>query len=571
MRRHSPRDCRHGTARVHAPNDRTRLSSRLRRWFMANALIGGLFALAWMILRSGVKPSRLAYPCQQAALTAAALALGAPVVAAIFALRRGVAGTLPSRRACLGSACGLMVMFALVAWALSTPAAGDGPGAGPGPRAGYRASVYHVTDCPQEPEPVTGRFFGLDNLITLMGAGGLKFYQSTGALDMETGPDGIIAADDVVIIKINYQWAERGGTNVDLLRGLVRRIVDHPDGFSGEIVICENAQFNAIDFDRAANNAQDTSRSPHDVVVEFDAQGHTISHYNWTAIRAIAVGEYSTDDMTDGYIVYGFDGTLGGRMSYPKFKTDKGTLISLKHGIWDTGTRTYSHERLRFINLPVLKSHSASYGATACVKHYMGSVTGTLSTNSHSAIANGLLGEFLKETQMADLNILDCIWINADPNDGPWTSYAAATRRDELVGGTDPIAIDIWAVKNILIPAFEANGHSPPWPTPSADPDDPASAFRHYLDNSMNRLLAVGIDVTHDFANIDAFTWDGLPFDTGDINGDAAADGLDIQPFTDALTGTSVTPLQVLRSDINGDKTLDAADVALFTAALTGG
>jgi len=182
MRPHSSSDCGHGLSSIQSADNCTRLPSRLRRWFLANALISGLFAL--LCLRSGSKPSRLAYPCQQAALTAAASAFGAPVVAAILALRNGATGAFRSRRACLGSVCGLFVMSALVAWALSTPAVGDGPGPSGKPREDYRARVYHVTDCPED--PVGDRFVGLDNLITLMGAGGLKFYESSATSDMDS-------------------------------------------------------------------------------------------------------------------------------------------------------------------------------------------------------------------------------------------------------------------------------------------------------------------------------------------------------------------------------------------------
>jgi hypothetical protein len=33
----------------------------LRRWFVANSLVGGFLALCWLLLRSGPRPSRFAY------------------------------------------------------------------------------------------------------------------------------------------------------------------------------------------------------------------------------------------------------------------------------------------------------------------------------------------------------------------------------------------------------------------------------------------------------------------------------------------------------------------------------
>jgi hypothetical protein len=405
------------------------------------------------------------------------------------------------------------------------PRARDYPRSWLPPPRGYRARLYQMTDCPQA--PVGDRFIGLDRLITGMGHQGLKFYRSPNA-SVEAGPNGIIAVDDVVVIKINYQWPERGGTNTDVLRGLIRRIVDHPETFTGEVIVCENAQFNSVeDFDRALNNAEDHGLSPHDVVVAFQDLGYNVSHYDWTSIRFTEVAEYNEGDTTSGYILYDYDPQLHGQVSYPKFQAASGTQISLRHGIWDSSSETYDRERLKFINVPVLKSHHATYGATACVKDYMGVVTRELGTNSHSAIRYGILGALLGEIQLADLNILDCIWINANPYDGPWTTYDGATRRDELVASLDPVAADIWAVKNILIPAFLENGYSPPWPYPSADPDDPNSEFREYLDNSMGRILMAGYEVTNDLEQIDVFAWSGA----GDLDGDGVDDDADNCPY----------------------------------------
>ncbi|MFQ5805652.1 MAG: DUF362 domain-containing protein [Phycisphaerae bacterium] len=550
-----PAETRHDQQQSHR---RRSAESFWRRWFLANALISGVFALAWLLLRSGTKPSRFAYPCQQAAFSAATLAFGGPLVAAVVAARRRLVAGLRTRTGIALATLGLFVTTGIWGY-FSRADAYQGPQLDP-PR-GYRAQVFHVSNCPQD--PVDDRFVGLDNLITLMGHEGLKFYRSPTESPV-AGPDGIIAADDVVVIKINYQWPERGGTNTDVLRGVIRRIVDHPDAFTGEVVVCENAQFNSVqNFDRASNNAQDHSLSPHDVVVGFQLQGYTVSHYDWTVRRYTQVDEYSDGDMTDGYIVYAYNGQLHGRVSYPKFQTSYGTYISLKYGLWDPGSETYDREHLKFINMPVLKSHHATYGATVCVKDYMGVVTGALSTNSHNAIAYGILGALLGEIQPADLNILDCIWINANPYSGPATSYAGATRRDELVASVDPVAADIWAVTNILIPAFIDNGYSPPWPYPSADPADPSSAFRVYLDNSMNWILAAGYDVTNDLDQIDVFTWDGA----GDIDGDGDVDLADLAALLAAYGRCDGQPGYDPAADLDGDDCVGLSDLAILLAA----
>jgi hypothetical protein len=498
--------------------ERGRWRRTCERWVLAHSLLAGLFALAWLALRSGGRPSRLAYPCQRAALATATLALGAPAVAGLVALRRRLlaAARSPAALATLGVA-----LFAGVAvWSQLARVDASPTGAVPASPADYRAELFHAAGCGEN--PAGDRFPCLEELFALMGRHGVKIYRSATVAPL-AGPDGIVGADDVVVIKINYQWPERGGTNTDLLRGLVRVLVSHPDGFTGEIVVAENAQFAAVgNFDRASNNAQDPGLSPHDVVGHFQASGYAVSQFDWTAIRDTAVSEYSAGDLRDGYLLYPYDPALHGQISYPKFRTAAGTYVSLRDGVWDPATATYDRARLKLVNVPVLKSHHAVYGATACVKNFMGLVTGSLGTNSHAAIRYGLLGAVLGEIRPPDLNLLDAIWVNGDPYSGPSTSYAGATRRNELVASRDPVAADLWSVQHILVPAFLANGYSPPWPAPSADPDDPAGAFRVYLDQSMNRLLAAGFPVTNDPTRIDVHEVVAL-FADGFESGDAAA------------------------------------------------
>jgi uncharacterized protein (DUF362 family) len=530
----------------------------LGRWFLANSLLSGILAILWLVFRSGAKPSRIAYPCQRAAVSTATLAFAAPVVAAVIAARRRLnlwmrtPVILAVAVAGLASALSLTIYFSRAA-----------EYAGPvlDPPADYRAQLYHVSGCPQN--PAGDHFVGLSNLLGVMGRGGLKFYWSA-TVSPVAGPDGVIAVDDIVVIKINYQWPERGGTNTDLLRGLIRAIVDHPDGFTGEVVVCENAQFNSTSgFDRALNNAQDHSLAPHDVVVAFQEQGYDVSHYDWTLKRGVQVSEYASGDMNDGYVVEPYNAVYQGKLSYAKFRSAAGTYISVRYGIWDPDAGTYDRSRLKFINAPVLKSHHATYGATVSTKHYMGVVTDQFSTNSHQAIRFGIMGALMGEIQAADLNIVDAIWINAKPNTGPQTTYAGATRRDELVASRDPIALDRWSVKYILIPGFIANGYSPPWPVPSADPDLPSGAFRTYLDNSMNLLLAAGKEVTNDYAQMDVMDGSGA---AGDFDANGAVEMADYDRFAACFTGADGGPVgpECAAGDFDGDGDVDCDDWWLF-------
>ena len=486
---------------------RNTTTNRLLKWFLTNTVLTGVFALLWLLLRSGTKPNRLAYPCQQAAFTTASLAFGAPLVAAMITARNVAFRLLGSRRALAIAGVGLFATIGLWSFLSSSDATTTTRQSTLQPPADYRATLYHVTNCPQDPRG--DRFLGLDNLLELMGREGLKFYRSP-IVDPLSGPDGIIGSDDLVVIKINYQWTGIGGTNTDLLRGLIRSIVDHPDGFTGEVVVGENTQSApSNNFDRTANNAQDRSLSPRDVVDHFRALGWHVSISDWRQMRGVEVDEQLPCEEASGYVVH--PPGAAGKVSYPRFRTTYGTCVSMKEGVWLPATGSYDRGRLKVINLPVLKPHGAVYGVTAAVKHYMGVVTTELNTGSHSAVATGLMGAAMAELGPPDLNILDCIWVHGNPFAGPGVGLADASRLDQLVASTDPIALDIWAVKNILVPEFLANGYTPPWPDPSADPDDPNSTFRKYLDNSMDALLVRGYRVTNDLDSIDVHRWDGVP------------------------------------------------------------
>ena len=76
----------------------------------------------------------------------------------------------------------------------------------------------------------------VDTLIGLMASQGLHFYKTA------TTPDGLVARDDVVLVKINEEWPYRGGTNTDVLKELIQAVVDHPSGFVGEVVVADNGQ-----------------------------------------------------------------------------------------------------------------------------------------------------------------------------------------------------------------------------------------------------------------------------------------------------------------------------------------
>ena len=146
------------------------------------------------------------------------------------------------------------------------------------------------------------------------------------------------------------------------------------------------------------------------------------------------------------------------------------------------------------INVPVLKSHSI-YGVTTCVKHYMGVVSDKLTGhNAHRSVGTGGMGTEMVETRMPTLNILDAIWVNANPGRGPRTSYHDATRVNVIMASEDPVALDYWAAKHLLMQVARLRGFED---TSSIDPDNTApGSFGEWLRLSMQEMQRVGYRVT---------------------------------------------------------------------------
>jgi hypothetical protein len=203
---------------------------------------------------------------------------------------------------------------------------------------------------------------GVKELIGLMQRHGLFFYAKNNS-------SGIIGMNDIVIIKVNSQWDERGGTNTDLVKALVQAIIDHPQGFTGEVVIADNgqAQYGSTgsggSLSYVRNNAKDTSQSMQMVADSFSS--YKVSTYLWDTITNKKANEYAEGDPQDGYVVEGSPYTETGLVvTYPKFKTKYGTNVSFKLGVWNSANKTYDSNRLKVINVPVtevswrIRSHS---------------------------------------------------------------------------------------------------------------------------------------------------------------------------------------------------------------------
>lgn len=471
---------------------------RKDRYHTVSFFFVGLLSLIWLILRSGTKPSRIVYPCQRVALVNVQLWFAlyiAPLLCLGRSLNRLSMRRFLEHRRLLAIILALCVILSSTTiWLILERSRGvsvelsiEGRIASKSPS----SDIFVVVG-------TNGYDGGFRRLIELMSNYGVKFFRSDTVGELK-GPDGLIARDDVIIVKVNSQWDERGGTNTDLLKAVIEAILGHPDGFIGEIIVADNGQAQygpygtggSLNWDR--NNAEDITQSVQKVVDTFSNR-YRVSTYLWDSITLRRVREYSEGDMEDGYVVYdNQDPRTGIIVSYPKFKTKFGTYISFKYGLWDPESKSYRPDKLKVINIPVLKTHSI-YGVTACVKHYMGIPSDKLTQhNPHTSVGSGGMGTLMAETRFPTLNILDAIWINPHPRSGPRTSYSSAVRVGVIAASLDPIALDYWASKNILMKTASILGYRD---LSSMDPDNVSpGSFGLWLRLSMEALRAAGYNV----------------------------------------------------------------------------
>src|SRR4030042_1977553 len=466
-------------------------------------ILFGAASLAWFIFRTGTKPSRIVYPCQRAALANSSILLGLSIPIWLTSVLTKTKNFISKK------GISLLTLFIIANIVLSgSQFLGNMQLAGaanPNQELNLSLAPIQASNSPASNlYVVNGRANAhVNELINLMGSNGLLFYKSDTS-GKNQGPNGLIANNDVILIKINEEWPERGGTNTDILKELIQALVDHPDDFIGEIVVADNGQWQGS-MDWPESNAENHAQSTQDVVNMF-SQDFDVSTYTWMPIRRTRVDEYSEGNMADGYILYDNpDPETGIYVSYPKFRTQFGTYISFKNGIWNG---TGYEKRLKVINLPVLKSHS-DYGVTASLKHYMGVQSqgeGQAGlANGHGTVATGGMGTLMVETGLPTLNIIDAVWVNANPppfsGAGPSTPYNQATRVNGLIASTDPVALDYWAAKHVLMQTANLIGYTD---THTIDPDNTVrsgvdgEAFGVWLSLTESEILRGGYPVTSD-------------------------------------------------------------------------
>jgi hypothetical protein len=333
-------------------------------------------------------------------------------------------------------------------------------------------------------------------------------------IDMMGGVEKFVESDAVVLIKPNVQWWNQGAPNLSATRALVDLIMNRPGGFEGEVVVSENCHRGSTPWKSQSsgwvppferNSDVPDIRNMSELCAHLKRKyGSRFSTVHLVDVAAGGRRVFSPRD-GDGYaycdgtgglpLIKCDNGATGGDsrstiMTYPIFKTDTGTVVDFRNGVWKKGH--YNDHPLRFINLAALNHHSASCGATSAVKNYMGisDLSGGPDPmdggrlcgnyfNFHSFPFNkweagpavGMLGKeigvFMKTIRQADLNITTAEWVGLTSRTNP-----PVVRTRAVLASTDAVALDYHAAKYLLYANSRVSIH---------DPDNRKSPLYQYL------------------------------------------------------------------------------------------
>jgi hypothetical protein len=335
-----------------------------------------------------------------------------------------------------------------------------------------------------------------------------KVVELTGGIEKLIGPE------DVVVIKPNVQWWNQGAPNLSALKVFVDMIMSRPGGFKGEVIVAENCHRGPRPWE--SGNSGWAQRFEWNADLPGIANMNGLSgelkreygeRYSVCHWVDVSVGGKRTFSPKDGPGYVYCDGTGGvplvkhengivgeGHraviMTYPILKTDRGTLVDFKNGVWEKGS--FTGQPLRFINVAALNHHSTYCGATSAIKNYLGISDlsggpdphngGRLTAeycNFHSfpfdkwapgprpGMIGAEIGAFMNKIRKADLNITTAEWTGLASRTHP-----PMARTRAVLACKDAVALDYHAFKYVLYPNSGMAIHNP---------DDDGSPVRQYL------------------------------------------------------------------------------------------
>lgn len=172
-------------------------------------------------------------------------------------------------------------------------------------------------------------------------------------------------------------------------------------------------------------------------------------------------------------------------LTWPRFTSPKsGLVIDLRDGVLrrEGGRLVATDRKLKWLNLVTANEHGST-GFTGAVKSPMGIVdmsAGRMGKDprvqDYQSVHHfgapdaswrmaGPLAHFARHVRRPDLILAVAEWVAVRPRDVPFDEEAhdlrvaaeSAVHTKTVVAGTDPVAIDTWLVRNLLMPQ---NGHN---------------------------------------------------------------------------------------------------------------
>ncbi len=331
--------------------------------------------------------------------------------------------------------------------------------------------------------------------------GGSPKENMSTVLTMLGGVEKLFGKNDVILIKPNLQWWNQGAPNISAAAVLVEMIMNRPGGFNGEVVITENVHRGATPWKSAGwsksfdwNSNEKEISNYNDLTSELKKKyGNSFSVAHLVNVGAGNKRVYGPKD-GPGYVycdgtgevpLLQFDNGQKGSnyrsviMTYPIIRTDRGTLVDFKHGVWENNG--YSDRAVKFINLSALNHHSYYCGVTSSIKNYLGISDlsggpdphndGKLTEdhyNFHSfpfdkwapGPAPGMIGAeigvFLSTIRKADLNITTADWVGMASRVAP-----PMARTRTVLASEDPVALDFHSSKYLVYPNSKIKFHNP--------------------------------------------------------------------------------------------------------------
>ena len=292
------------------------------------------------------------------------------------------------------------------------------------------------------------------------------------ALELAGGAASIVGPRDVVVLKGNGQWPNRGYTHTGCIKAVVDEILAIP-GFDGEVHICDNVQTygsaGAFGFDATPGNRQDNwpDHNWNSLAQEYRLAGKNVATKRWYNTTTDISGPQG---LADGWTrtLVDFHG-IPAYLSYPVYASPLtgGRMIDMKHGVWEGGAYSATR-RLKVIYMPTLNYHSDYAGITSAVKCFFGATEihggtggqfrgrfnihsstyqrGGVSEDTNAYRAGELTARYML-TQYAPQLFITCAMYSG--HNGRWSS-AVETRT--VLACTNPASLDYVACKNVIAP-----------------------------------------------------------------------------------------------------------------------